>query len=65
MKRISIFAAGVVFMAAAVSLVVCVGNEKDPIDSLFNANAAALADTEMNVKGYCSDSNNYNCMEIE
>ncbi len=46
MKKNIFLAAGAVLVAAAVSVFVCVSNEQNSMDELFNANVEALANNE-------------------
>ena len=46
MKKNIFLAAGAVLVAAAVSVFVCVSNERNSMDELFNANVEALANNE-------------------
>ncbi len=45
-KKIILFAAGVVLLAASVTTFVCANKSNDPMDDLFRANVEALADIE-------------------
>ena len=45
-KKIILFAAGVVLLAATVTTFVCTNRSNDPMDDLFKANVEALASYE-------------------
>ena len=53
MKKKIFLAAGAVLVAAAVSVFVCVNNERNSMDELFNANVEALADDESSNSQAC------------
>ena len=46
-KKIILFAAGVVLLAATVTTFVCTNRSNDPMDDLFKANVEALARNEV------------------
>ena len=64
MKKKIFLAAGAVLVAAAVSVFVCVNNERNSMDELFNANVEALADDEIIVGPLCMQARDRLCYSL-
>ena len=55
-RKLILFAAGVVLLAASVTTFVCANKSNDPMDDLFRANVEALASGEADLKVSCAPS---------